>query len=132
MPLPRSKWSAQTKSPKTIVDVKADKDHCAKFPSHFVMVNRCQGRNHYEFLSLSQELTAPAEFRHSATFDFDFKNVEKAFESYHGPNIFGKGDNLSRAIRCYQGTGHMGMVMRDHSYTALFKWDLNSPRLIET
>ncbi|KAH6590917.1 hypothetical protein BASA50_008918 [Batrachochytrium salamandrivorans] len=96
MPLPRSKWSTQTKSPKTIVDVKADKDHCAKFPSHFVMVNRCQGsvaelvydrRNHYEFLSLSQELTAPAEFRHSATFDFDFKNVEKAFESYHELNV---------------------------------------------
>ncbi|KAH6586305.1 hypothetical protein BASA61_006595 [Batrachochytrium salamandrivorans] len=102
---------------KTIVDVKADKDHRAKFPLYFdgesvsgkVQVKTRDGKrlehqgiriefvgqiqlfydrgNHYEFLSLSQELTAPGEFRHSATFDFDFKNVEKAFESYHGLNV---------------------------------------------
>ncbi|KAJ1342081.1 hypothetical protein BSLG_003345 [Batrachochytrium salamandrivorans] len=88
---------------KTIVDVKADKDHRAKFPLYFdgesvsgkVQVKTRDGKrlehqgiriefvgqiqlfydrgNHYEFLSLSQELTAPGEFRHSATFDFDFK-----------------------------------------------------------
>ncbi|KAJ1328306.1 hypothetical protein BSLG_010038 [Batrachochytrium salamandrivorans] len=127
---------------KTIVDVKADKDHRAKFPLYFdgesvsgkvdtifrpfllwhidthIVCNEAviqlfklklaMGKdwntririefvgqiqlfydrgNHYEFLSLSQELTAPGEFRHSATFDFDFKNVEKAFESYHGLNV---------------------------------------------
>lgn len=42
--------------------------------------------NHYEFLSSTQELTAPGELRVSTTFDFDFKNVEKQFESYHGTN----------------------------------------------
>ena len=43
--------------------------------------------NHYEFLSLSQELAAPGDFRQSSTFDFDFKNVEKQYESYHGLNV---------------------------------------------
>lgn len=42
--------------------------------------------NHYEFLSLTQELSAPGDLREAATFDFDFKNVEKSFESYHGIN----------------------------------------------
>ncbi len=42
--------------------------------------------NHYEFTSLSQELAAPGELRQSATYDFEFKNVEKQFESYLGIN----------------------------------------------
>ncbi|KAJ3358494.1 Vacuolar protein sorting-associated protein 26B-like protein [Kappamyces sp. JEL0680] len=42
--------------------------------------------NHYEFLSLTQELSAPGELRMPTTFEFDFKNVEKQFESYHGTN----------------------------------------------
>ncbi|EMR09548.1 hypothetical protein PNEG_02133 [Pneumocystis murina B123] len=42
---------------------------------------------HYEFLSLVQELAAPGEMRHSQTFDFEFKNVEKQYESYHGINV---------------------------------------------
>ncbi|KAK0544328.1 Vacuolar protein sorting-associated protein 26 [Tilletia horrida] len=43
--------------------------------------------NHYEFLSLTQELASPGELRQAATFDFDFKNVEKQFESYNGINV---------------------------------------------
>ncbi|KAG8999371.1 Vacuolar protein sorting-associated protein 26B [Tulasnella sp. JGI-2019a] len=43
--------------------------------------------NHYEFLSLSQELAAPGELRQGQTFDFHFKNVEKQYESYQGINV---------------------------------------------
>lgn len=43
--------------------------------------------HHQEFLSLSQELSAPGEMRQAHTFDFMFKNVEKQFESYHGINV---------------------------------------------
>ncbi len=42
--------------------------------------------NHYEFLAQTQELSAPGELRQTAAYDFDFKNVEKQFESYHGTN----------------------------------------------
>ncbi|KAJ3020757.1 UNVERIFIED_CONTAM: Vacuolar protein sorting-associated protein 26B [Siphonaria sp. JEL0065] len=42
---------------------------------------------HTEFVSLSQELAAPGELRSSATYDFEFKNVEKQFESYYGINV---------------------------------------------
>lgn len=40
-----------------------------------------------EFLSLTQELAAPGEMRHPQTFDFEFKNVEKQYETYHGINV---------------------------------------------
>lgn len=43
--------------------------------------------NHDDFLSFGQELAAPAELRHPETFDFEFKNVEKQFESYLGSNV---------------------------------------------
>jgi len=43
--------------------------------------------SHYEFLSLLQELAAPGEMRNNQSFDFEFKNVEKAYESYHGINV---------------------------------------------
>jgi len=43
--------------------------------------------NHSEFLSLSQELAAPGEMRQAQTFDFNFKNVEKQYESYQGINV---------------------------------------------
>ncbi|KAJ3111974.1 hypothetical protein HK100_002490, partial [Physocladia obscura] len=42
---------------------------------------------HTEFLSLSQDLTAAGELRASATYDFEFKHVEKQFESYYGINV---------------------------------------------
>ena len=43
--------------------------------------------HHYEFLSMSQELAAPGELRTTSPFDFEFKNVEKQYESYAGINI---------------------------------------------
>jgi hypothetical protein len=43
--------------------------------------------NHYEFLSLGQELAAPGDLQHPQTFDFEFKNVEKQYESYNGINV---------------------------------------------
>lgn len=43
--------------------------------------------NHYEFLSLVQELASPGEMRTASAFDFEFKNVEKAYESYNGINV---------------------------------------------
>ena len=42
---------------------------------------------HYEFLSLLQELAAPGEMRNNQAFDFEFKNVEKQYECYHGINV---------------------------------------------
>ena len=43
--------------------------------------------NHYEFVSMSQELAAGGEMRQAQTFDFIFKNVEKQYESYSGINV---------------------------------------------
>lgn len=43
--------------------------------------------SHYEFLSLVQELAAPGELQHPQTFPFNFKNVEKQYESYNGINV---------------------------------------------
>lgn len=46
--------------------------------------------NHYEFLSLTHQLASPGEVPaggSGAAFDFDFKNVEKAYESYNGINV---------------------------------------------
>jgi vacuolar protein sorting-associated protein 26 len=43
--------------------------------------------NHYEFSSLQQDLAVPGELRSSTSYDFEFKNVEKMYESYHGINV---------------------------------------------
>lgn len=43
--------------------------------------------NHYEFLSLVQELATPGDMKVAQTYDFEFKNVEKQYESYHGINV---------------------------------------------
>lgn len=42
--------------------------------------------SHYEFATMSQELASPGELRSSTTFEFEFKNVEKQYESYFGIN----------------------------------------------
>lgn len=41
---------------------------------------------HYDFLCLQQELAVPGELKHTVSYDFEFKNVEKQYESYHGIN----------------------------------------------
>lgn len=43
--------------------------------------------NHHEFLSLGQELASPGDLQHPQTFEFNFKNVEKQYESYNGINV---------------------------------------------
>jgi len=43
--------------------------------------------NHYEFLSMASELASAGELRGAQTFDFEFKNVEKQYESYNGINV---------------------------------------------
>ncbi|KAI8072711.1 putative PEP8-vacuolar protein sorting/targeting protein [Gongronella butleri] len=45
-----------------------------------------RGKSH-EFLTQSQELAAPGELRQTTSFDFEFKNVEKQYESYNGINV---------------------------------------------
>lgn len=40
-----------------------------------------------EFLALSQELSAAGEIRQISRWDFEFRNVEKAYESYVGTNV---------------------------------------------
>ncbi|KAJ3036343.1 Vacuolar protein sorting-associated protein 26B [Rhizophlyctis rosea] len=100
-----------------LVEVKVDKDKKAKYPLYFdgesvsgkVHIRVRDGKkvehqgikiewvghielfydrgNHYEFSSLAQELAAPGELRQSASFEFEFKNVEKQYESYYGINV---------------------------------------------
>jgi hypothetical protein len=43
--------------------------------------------NHYEFVSLAQELASGGEMRQAQSYDFTFKNVEKQYESYSGINV---------------------------------------------
>ncbi|KAK9378130.1 vacuolar protein sorting-associated protein 26-domain-containing protein [Kockiozyma suomiensis] len=43
--------------------------------------------NTYDFLTLGQELAAPGELQHPETYQFEFRNVEKQFESYNGVNV---------------------------------------------
>ncbi|KAJ3107217.1 hypothetical protein HDU97_004637 [Phlyctochytrium planicorne] len=99
------------------VEVKVDKEKKGKFPLYFdgesvggkVLVRVKDGKkiehqgikiefvghielfydrgNHYEFASLAQALASPGELKQSATYDFEFKNVEKQYESYFGINV---------------------------------------------
>ncbi|GAM19192.1 hypothetical protein SAMD00019534_023670, partial [Acytostelium subglobosum LB1] len=43
--------------------------------------------NHYEFTSLVRELAPAGELVENKTFQFDFLNVEKQYESYNGTNV---------------------------------------------
>ncbi|ODV85264.1 hypothetical protein CANARDRAFT_199170 [[Candida] arabinofermentans NRRL YB-2248] len=40
-----------------------------------------------DFLSLAHELASPGELKHPETFQFEFRNVEKQYESYRGTNV---------------------------------------------
>jgi len=41
----------------------------------------------YEFTSLVRDLATPGDLTANKTFDFEFVNVEKPFESYFGANV---------------------------------------------
>lgn len=43
--------------------------------------------NHHEFTSLVRDLARPGEMTQSATYDFEFVNVEKPYETYTGANV---------------------------------------------
>ncbi|XP_045592036.1 vacuolar protein sorting-associated protein 26B-like isoform X2 [Procambarus clarkii] len=43
--------------------------------------------NHHEFTSLVKELARPGELSHNTSFDFEFNQVEKPYESYSGTNV---------------------------------------------
>lgn len=43
--------------------------------------------NRYEFTSLVRELARPGELSQSVSYDFEFVQVEKPFESYTGTNV---------------------------------------------
>lgn len=43
--------------------------------------------NHHEFTSLVRDLARPGELMQSATYDFEFVNVEKPYETYTGANV---------------------------------------------
>ncbi|XP_064634090.1 vacuolar protein sorting-associated protein 26B-like isoform X2 [Lineus longissimus] len=43
--------------------------------------------NHHEFTSLVKELARPGEMTQNASYEFDFAQVEKPYESYTGANV---------------------------------------------
>ncbi|KAB7507310.1 Vacuolar protein sorting-associated protein 26B-like [Armadillidium nasatum] len=43
--------------------------------------------NHHEFASLVKELARPGELTNNTSFDFEFNQVEKPYESYSGTNV---------------------------------------------
>jgi len=43
--------------------------------------------NHYEFLSLVKELARPGELTQNTSYDFEFAQVEKPYETYTGANV---------------------------------------------
>lgn len=43
--------------------------------------------NHHEFLSLSKELARPGDLTQNTSFDFEFNQVEKPYETYAGVNV---------------------------------------------
>jgi vacuolar protein sorting-associated protein 26 len=43
--------------------------------------------SHYEFTSLQQELESAGDFTTSKSYNFDFANVDKQYESYNGMNV---------------------------------------------
>jgi vacuolar protein sorting-associated protein 26 len=43
--------------------------------------------NHHEFTSLVKDLARPGEMMQNTSFNFEFVNVEKPYESYTGSNV---------------------------------------------
>ncbi|KAF2345868.1 Vacuolar protein sorting protein 26 related [Trinorchestia longiramus] len=43
--------------------------------------------NQHEFTSLVKELARPGELIHNTSYDFEFNQVEKPYESYTGTNV---------------------------------------------
>jgi len=56
--------------------------HCGEFAELYY-----DRGNHQEFTSLVRELARPGELAQNASFDFEFIQVEKPYESYTGTNV---------------------------------------------
>jgi vacuolar protein sorting-associated protein 26 len=70
-----------------LIGTRSLKPTSSKSPSYLWLEMFFDRGNHYEFLSLGSELAAPGELQHPQTFPFNFKNVEKQYESYNGINV---------------------------------------------
>lgn len=68
--------------------------------------------NHYEFLSLVQELASPGEMRAAQNFEFEFKNVEKQYESYNGINVKLRYVRLLSPVPLMHGVSRVTMLMK--------------------
>jgi len=44
--------------------------------------NQLDKSQNFQFLNLTRELEPPGTLSDNSTYDFDFKNVEKSYESY--------------------------------------------------
>lgn len=52
-------------------------------------MQRFENRAHYDFVSLSKELAPPGSiYTSTVQFPFEFKNMEKPYETYHGRNCY--------------------------------------------
>jgi len=52
-------------------------------------MQRFENRAHYDFVSLSKELSPPGSiYTSTVQFPFEFKNMEKPYETYHGRNCY--------------------------------------------
>ena len=56
--------------------------------------------NHHEFTSLVKELARPGELMSNTSYDFEFVQVEKPYESYTGANV-----RLRWVLRCLDNFG---------------------------
>lgn len=86
-------WEAQVLRPTIFGNQKKKKKDPSCLMIFFVLPNEIplelfyDRGNHYEFRTIQQELAMPGELRNTTTFNFEFKNVEKQYESYHGINV---------------------------------------------
>lgn len=58
-----------------------------KFVGTIEQMNRDKPVDNDDFISWAHELSGPEEIRHPETLNFEFKNVEKQFESYNGIKV---------------------------------------------
>lgn len=49
--------------------------------------NSFDKNQNFQFLNLTRELEPPGTLSENSTYDFDFKNVEKTYESYQGISV---------------------------------------------
>ena len=68
--------------------------------------------HHHDFLSLTQQLAAPGELRTAQAFDFEFRNIEKQYESYHGINVKLRSVHLSQLSHTHKHRAELRHVSR--------------------